>query len=102
MRFTLIVSLFVSAFTSAAQTPTRGRLGSSISLTGMTPTQVLQIEGKPFSQDIVLRGGRPFRRWIYKGITFDTGRQILERPVVDYEIYFESGRVLFIERHAHN
>jgi hypothetical protein len=54
----------------------------------MTPTEVLQVAGKPFSEDITLIGGKPFRRWIYKG-------------TVNCEVIFLNNTVFAVLRTAH-
>jgi hypothetical protein len=100
MRLALILSLIICALVSAA--PTRARFDSRISLEGMTPSQVVQVVGKPFSEDIAILGGRPMKRWIYKGTTFDTRQQIWDRTVVNYEILFLDGRAFSVIRHAPN
>ena len=102
MRFALILSLIMCTFTASGQMPNRNHQVSRIPIEGMTPAEVVQVAGKPFSEDITLIGGKPFRRWIYKGTTFDTGRQILDRTVVNYEVLFFNGTVYAVLRHTHD
>jgi TonB-like protein len=76
-----------------AGTAARGRRGS-ISLVGMTPSQVESAVGKPLSKSIGLRDGKAIRRWIYKAKTFDEAGQILNPRVTKYEVLFRDDRVV--------
>ena len=88
MRFALILSLIMCTFTASAQMPKRNQQVSRIPKAGMTPSEVVQVAGKPFSEDITLIGGKPLRRWIYKG-------------TVNCDVLFLNGSVFAVLQHAH-